>query len=76
GWEATVDGEAARIDTTDYLLRGVAVPAGAHRVEMRYRAPAARNGAGISACALLLLCGLTLYDRRVRRSINGSTESL
>jgi hypothetical protein len=67
GWEATVDGTAARIDTTDYLLRGVGVPAGAHRVEMRYTAPAARIGAIISACALLLLCGLTLYDWRTTK---------
>jgi hypothetical protein len=67
GWEATVDGAAARIDTTNYLLRGVVVPAGAHRVEMRYRAPAARNGAIISACAVLLLCGLALYDRRATK---------
>jgi hypothetical protein len=67
GWEATVDGVAARIHATDYVLRGVFVPAGAHRVEMRYRAPAARVGAIISACALLLLCGLTLYDWRTAK---------
>jgi hypothetical protein len=68
GWEATVDDvAAARIHATNYLLRGVAVPAGAHRVEMRYRAPAARIGASISACTLLLLCGLMLYDWRARR---------
>jgi hypothetical protein len=67
GWEATVDGVATRIHATNYLLRGVVVPAGVHRVEMRYRAPAARIGAIISACALLLLCGLTLYDWRMRK---------
>jgi hypothetical protein len=64
GWEATVDGAEARIEATNYLLRGVLVPAGAHRVEMRYRATAARTGALISACALLLLCGLAIYDWR------------
>jgi hypothetical protein len=75
GWEATVDGKAARIDTANYLLRGVALPAGAHRVEMRYTAPAARNGAVISVLTLLLLCGLMLYDRRARRRpvTNGAT---
>jgi hypothetical protein len=67
GWEASVDGVATRIHATNYVLRGVAVPAGAHRVEMRYRAPAARVGALISACALLLLCGLTLYDWRATK---------
>ncbi|HLL72111.1 MAG TPA: YfhO family protein, partial [Pyrinomonadaceae bacterium] len=67
GWEATLDGEWARIHATNYLLRGVVVPAGAHRIEMRYRAPAARAGAVISACALLLLCGLAFYDWRTTR---------
>jgi hypothetical protein len=64
GWEATVDGAAARIDATNYLLRGVAVPAGAHRVEMRYPAPAARNGAIISLLSLLVIGGLIAYARR------------
>jgi uncharacterized membrane protein YfhO len=64
GWEATIDGATARIDATDYLLRGVFVPAGAHRVEMRYRAPAARNGAFISVFSLLVLGGLMLSSAR------------
>jgi hypothetical protein len=64
GWEATVDGERTRIRLTDYLLRGVAIPAGHHRVEMRYRATAARNGALISAFTLLLIAGLFVYELR------------
>jgi hypothetical protein len=64
GWEATVDGQRTRILLTDYLLRGVALPAGHHRIEMRYRAPAARNGAVISACTLLVLAGLTILAQR------------
>ncbi|HEX8457746.1 MAG TPA: YfhO family protein, partial [Pyrinomonadaceae bacterium] len=67
GWEATVDGSEARIHLTNYLLRGVHVPAGKHRVEMRYTAPAARNGAVISACTLAGLCLLSFFDRRARR---------
>jgi hypothetical protein len=63
GWEATIDGAPARIHLTNFIMRGVALPAGAHRVEMRYRAPAARNGAIISALTLLLLIGLALRAR-------------
>jgi hypothetical protein len=66
GWEARVDGRVARISLADYLLRSVAVPAGRHRVEMRYAAPAARHGAIISALALAVLCALAV-GRRVRR---------
>ena len=36
GWKATVDGEPAQIERVDYLLRGVRVPAGSHRVEFSY----------------------------------------
>ncbi|HLL76764.1 MAG TPA: YfhO family protein [Pyrinomonadaceae bacterium] len=68
GWEATVDGSPARIHNTNFLLRGVALPAGTHRVEMRYTAPAARNGAIISACTLVGLCLLWIFGRRRRRA--------
>ena len=60
GWEATIDGQSTRILTADYILRGVSLPAGKHTVEMRYRAPAARNGAIISVISLGLLLGLSL----------------
>ena len=63
GWEATIDGTPARIHLTNFIMRGVAVPAGAHRVEMRYTAPAARNGAIISALTLLLLIVLAIRGR-------------
>jgi hypothetical protein len=76
GWEARIDGEATRIHATDYVLRGVSVPAGVHRVEMRYGAPAARIGAIISACTLLLLCGLTLYDWRTTKQRTASRARL
>ena len=66
GWEARVDGAARPILLTDYLLRGVALPAGRHKVEMRYVAPAARKGAVVSALTLALLAGLGLYARRAR----------
>ena len=64
GWEATVDGHPTEILVTDYLLRGLALPAGRHKIEMRYLPPSARSGAIISGCALLLLCGLFVYQRR------------
>jgi hypothetical protein len=54
GWKATIDGNAAMIMSTDYLLRGVALPAGKHVVEMRYTAPQARNGAIISIISLVM----------------------
>ncbi len=64
GWEAAVDGGARPVVLTNYLLRAVHVPAGRHRVEMRYRAPAARNGAIISALSLAAILALALVARR------------
>ena len=63
GWEATVDGQRAQIHLADYLLRGIALPPGHHRVEMRYTAPAARIGAIISGSTLLFLGALFIYWR-------------
>src|SRR5262245_689883 len=64
GWEATIDGRPAEILTADYLLRGLIVPEGRHRVEMRYTAPAARRGAIISAVTLLALAGMVIFSIR------------
>jgi hypothetical protein len=64
GWVATVDGVIVPIHITDFLLRGIALPAGSHRVEMRYTASAARNGAIISMLSLLLVGVLGVYARR------------
>jgi hypothetical protein len=64
GWEATLDGRPERIRLADFLLRGVAVPAGRHRVEMRYAAPRAKIGAGVSALTLASLAGLAFASRR------------
>jgi hypothetical protein len=64
GWVATVDGVATPIYATDYLLRGIALTAGQHRIELHYAAPAARTGAIISSLTLLLLVGIAIYARR------------
>jgi len=50
-WAAKVDGAAAAVLQADLLFRAVAVPAGVHRVEMRYRPRSVRWGALISAAA-------------------------
>lgn len=64
GWVATVDGQDAQVHITNYILRGVALPAGVHRVEMRYTAPGARNGAVISLLTLIVIGGLAVWHRR------------
>lgn len=68
GWEATLDTRPAPIHIANFLLRGVALPAGHHVVEMRYTAPAARNGLMISIFTLLVTFALIVYDLRTRAS--------
>ena len=52
GWRAFVDGEPARLYQVDYLLRGVAVPAGSHAVELRYEPDSLRTGLTITLATL------------------------
>ena len=68
GWIATVDGVEVPVRRANTALRGVVVPAGEHRLEMRYRsAPLARGAvfAG-AAAASLLLYGLVARRRATR----------
>jgi len=66
GWVATIDGQPARINVADYLLRGIVLPAGQHSIEMHYTAPGGRNGAIVSFLTLCLLAGLAVYARHTR----------
>jgi len=67
GWNATVDGRATPIHRVDYLLRGVSVPAGAHRVEFRYEPVSWRIGWIVSSLAVLVLTASALFGWRVGR---------
>jgi len=67
GWRATVDGRPASIARVDYLLRGVRVPAGAHRVELRYKPISWTIGWIVSLLALAGLAAASLAGWRARR---------
>jgi hypothetical protein len=71
GWEASVDGQSTKIYQADYILRGVFVSAGQHKVEFTYRPASFRTGLIISVVALCVVCGLIALDagwRRLRRA--------
>ena len=53
GWQATVDGREVPIERVDYLLRGVPVDAGTHRIEFTYRPASWRIGWIVSVLAAL-----------------------
>jgi hypothetical protein len=63
GWRAMVDGEPVPIYRVDYLLQGVQVGGGSHRVELSYRlspVPA------IISLAMLIACVVGLFVERRR----------
>ncbi len=64
GWIAMLDGAKTPIHQTNFLLRGIVVPAGKHTIEMNYRAPQARNGAIISLLTIGLVGWITYRVRR------------
>ena len=68
-WTATIDGKPAPIHRVNYLMRGIVVPEGVHRVRLRYRPAALEAGIRISlasAAAALVLAAVGIVLRRRR----------
>jgi hypothetical protein len=64
GWRVTVDGREAPLERVDYLLRGVRVPEGTHRVEFTYEPWSWTAGWIASLLAALALAAWVLVGRR------------
>ncbi len=64
GWSARLDGAAVPLVRANVLFQAVAVPAGAHRVEMVYRPAAVRVGLWLTLAGLAL-CAFAAWPRRV-----------
>ncbi|HWQ31558.1 MAG TPA: YfhO family protein [Blastocatellia bacterium] len=65
GWRALIDGTETAIHRTDYTLRGIAVPAGEHRIEFICRPASFSKGLLAAALGVLLLptAGLLMRNR-------------
>ena len=72
-WKAWVDGERTPVWPVDLVSRGVGVPAGDHRVRMRYAPASVSRGLGISLAGWVLFIGLLIFlglrERRARGDI-------
>jgi uncharacterized membrane protein YfhO len=75
GWKATVDGRPATIERVDYLLRGVLVPPGRHRVEFTYEPASWRVGWVLSFVGLSLLAATALVGWWRRRRSGPATAT-
>ena len=54
GWKAYIDGKETKIYQTDYILRGIVVPAGEHTVEFAFEPASLYLGGTISILSILL----------------------
>jgi hypothetical protein len=74
GWHAYIDGKRTTVYRADYILRGVAVPAGDHEIVFRYEPDPLRFGLLISLAstlavfAVIIWCLVTWWFRRKGRS--------
>ena len=65
GWEAYIDGKPARIARVNYLLRAMAIPAGHHKVEMRFEPRSVSATVGVARAAVIaiyILLGVALLS--------------
>lgn len=62
GWRATVDGRQTDVVPANVAFRGVAVPAGSHVVELRYRPTSVLWGAGV--CLVTVVASLVVVRRK------------
>jgi hypothetical protein len=67
GWNAYVDGAPTPVYRTDYSLRGIVMPAGAHTVAFRFESGTFRHGLWITLATLALcLTGGVMSWKRQR----------
>ena len=74
GWVATLDGEEIEINKTNYVLRGMKIPAGDHKLVMEFRPNSYELGATLgwisfsSQLLLFLMFGFSYYRNKTSSS--------
>ncbi len=69
GWEATIDGRPTPIRPANLAMRAIAVPAGTHTVEFRYRPGSFRLGLLLALAGVLALTARAVAGARHRRTL-------
>jgi hypothetical protein len=60
GWKAFIDGKEAPIVKTNYVLRGLYVPAGSHKIEFRFEPESYTMGSRITSISQIILVAVFL----------------
>ncbi len=67
GWQATIDGRPTPIVHTNYVVRGVSLPAGQHQVEFTFRPLSFYLGLGVSLAAVAFVLAIGVVEVRRRK---------
>jgi uncharacterized membrane protein YfhO len=74
GWNAYIDGELTSHFRVNYVLRGMKIPAGEHKIEYKFEPKVIHRGGMISLFSYIVLilvsAGWFLYDKKKKKKIN------
>jgi len=71
GWKATIDGKETTIFRVNYVLRGVEIPAGKHKIEFKFEPEVVKTGSTIALYSfigmiLILIVGIYLEYKKAK----------
>jgi hypothetical protein len=74
GWNAYIDGELTNYFRVNYVLRGMKIPAGEHKIEFKFEPKVIQQGGMISLFSyivlILVFVGWFLYDKKKKKKSN------
>jgi hypothetical protein len=76
GWTATIDGNLSEIIRVNYVLRGLIIPSGKHKIVFTFNPPTytTANTISLISSTLLLLFGLWVLSKIFRGKLQGRVE--
>ena len=74
GWDAYIDGKKANYFKTDYVLRGMYIPAGGHEIEFRFEPESFTTGRTVTIVAnllvmLVIIMAIVMWYRKKKKGI-------